>query len=276
MQQVIVVDALVPQILMSAVNVFALAAHAAKQPEELRSRVMAEARLEAETSCFLKKIKDLHDWGVAWSVLENCAGYFKSPLGDIWQQWLTVAKVRFDPAGLPPNAGVVSKSPRALNDLACTSGTPGFFSGELPNGVHGAFPQSVTQGDDAAALQAALETLVANPMLPVGTPMIFIQSAMTCGEVKQLALRRGPEIDWTSLATHLGHPVLAAFLRDICQQTIWRRSLGRACGGHVKFAATTQRQQGFVLNNIGVDLVTATINLVVGQNQNNVNRHDTA
>jgi hypothetical protein len=129
-------------------------------------------------------------------------------------------------------------------------------------------------GHDAAALHVALDALVSNPILPAGTPMIYIETAMTPGEVKQLGLRRGPAIDWTSLATHLGHPVLAAFLLDVCQQTIWRRSYGRASGSHKPFAATARG--GSVLSNIGVDLVTATINLVVDQQQNNVNRHDAA
>ena len=57
--------------------------------------------------------------------------------------------------------------------------------------------------------------------------------------------------------------MLAPLLKRIAERTAWRRMLGRRTGEHTPFAATARGGRGKVFGPLGVDLATATVNLVV-------------
>jgi hypothetical protein len=80
-------------------------------------------------------------------------------------------------------------------------------------------------------------------------------------------------IDWGALASAASDPAAADLLKDACFYTMLRKALGRYSGEHCPLTATGIGNAGGVLPPLGTDLAAATLNLVAGGRQYNVNRH---
>ena len=76
--------------------------------------------------------------------------------------------------------------------------------------------------------------------------------------------------DWQRLAAAAGDPSAAALLYYVCNQTKWRRALGKAKSSHSGFAATGE--EGAILGPLGMDLAAATVNMVAAAQHARVNR----
>ena len=113
--------------------------------------------------------------------------------------------------------------------------------------------------------------LIANTPLPEGIPIISAQR--TAESIRTLGQVHCNSINWEALATAAGDPAAAGLLKDACFYTIWRRALGRYPGEHCPLTATGIGSAGGALPPLGTDLATATLNLVAGGRQYNVNRH---
>lgn len=113
--------------------------------------------------------------------------------------------------------------------------------------------------------------LNANTPLPEGIPIIRAQG--TAESMRSLGKVHSSSIDWDALATAAGDPTASDSLKDACYYTMWRRAPGRYHGEHCPLTATGIGNAGGVLPPLGTDLATATLNLVAGGRQFNVNRH---
>eukprot|EP00435_Cladocopium_sp_Y103_P010670 s3537_g2.t1 len=129
----------------------------------------------------------------------------------------------------------------------------------------------LTWGPANRPVQPQGNMLNANIPLPEDIPIIRAEG--NAATIRSLGKTHCSSIDWVALATAAGDPAAADLLKDACYYTMWRRALGRHAGGHCPFTATGATNAGGALPPLGTDLATATLNLVAGGRQHNVNRH---
>ena len=55
---------------------------------------------------------------------------------------------------------------------------------------------------------------------------------MAADAVKKLGVNNADMVDWAAIASHLGQPEAAPFMKEVAKRTMWRRSLYLLFKGH--------------------------------------------
>ena len=98
--------------------------------------------------------------------------------------------------------------------------------------------------------------------LPGSIRSVCIENNMAADAVKKLGVNNADMVDWAAIASHLGQPEAAPFMKEVAKRTMWRRSLGGPPVEGPWPLTATSCEGGRALQALGHHLAEATINLM--------------